>query len=187
MFTMTDYGEKPALQGDISHFRFDCCNLLMPYNARAPPSNLLYNPNQILEDIMKEYIYNAVDGKIDVKLDNFWRALLTARDKEEFNQERSHTRADHKYASGSPISLNANDNADDWLVFSSDASYKTVELKIDLERALKTLTSLQRRYFVLNRLWGYSYSEIAGFESKSKMTICEIVITAEKKIKNFLK
>ena len=134
-----------------------------------------------------KYIYKTATGNVIVELDESWHEILSTEDRDEFNQERRHTRNDHKYARGTPILMGAQESADDWLVFSMDESLKAVELKVDLEIALKALTPLQRRYFVLNRMWGYSYAEIGGFEGKSKMTICGIVLAAERKIKNFMK
>jgi len=136
---------------------------------------------------MKSYIYKSATGNVIVELDESWHNILTAEDHHEFNQERRHRRNDHKYARGTPILMGAEESADDWLVFSTDESLKAVELKVDLEMALKALTARQRRYFVLNRMWGYSYAEIGRSEGKSKMTICEVVLTAEKKIRNFMK
>ena len=134
---------------------------------------------------MNKYIYKTTTGNVAIQLDAYWCDMLNSADHDEFNQNRCHIRNDHKYAPGEPIQLG--ESVEDWLVFSMDKSYKAVELKIDLEMALKTLTLLQRKYFTLNRIWGYSYAEIAGFDGKSKMTICEIVITAEKKIRSFMK
>ena len=136
---------------------------------------------------MNTYIYKTVTGDVIVELDEYWHKILSVEDHDEFNQNRCHTRSDHKYAPGVPMLIDGEESADDWFMFNTDTSYRAVELKVDFEMALKALTILQRKYFVLNRIWGYSYSEIGNAESKSKMTICEIVLTAEKKIRRFMK
>ena len=127
------------------------------------------------------YTYKTAVGNISVELDEKWFSLLTSEDKEETNRERRHTRSDHKYAKGTPIQLGDEESADDWLVFGIDTSYKAVDLKIDLEVALKSLTLMQSRYFVLNRMWGYSGREIARLEGKSQTTIAETIVQAQKK------
>ena len=136
---------------------------------------------------MKSYIYKTATGNVIVELDERWHELLTAEDKDETNKERRHTRNDHKYARGTPILLGDEESADDWLVFSTDESLKAVELKVDLEMALKTLTALQRRYFVWNRMWGYSTHEIARFEGKWQKAISKSIVQAEKKIRDFMR
>ena len=133
------------------------------------------------------YIYKTAVGNISVELDEQWFAVLTSEDKEEANRERRHTRSDHKYAKGTPIQLGDEESADDWLVFGIDTSYKAVDLKIDLEMAMKTLTPLQSRYFVLNRMWGFTTSNIARLEGKSQPVIYEAIGQAQKKIKIFFK
>lgn len=163
--------------------------MLIRPNARAPPSEI-FDLNQSIKNFggnTMQYIYKTVTGNVIVELDERWHEILSADDYKEFKQERSHTRPDHKYAPGEPISLDAGESTDDWLVFSTLTSYKAVELKVDLEMALETLTPLQRRYFVMSRIWGYYYSEIGRSEGKAKMTVCEVVLAAEKKIKHFMR
>ena len=145
------------------------------------------------------YVYNAKSPCAAPNFQDFeplkilkiWRThneiLHLAEDADERRQERRHTRSDHKYAHGAPLSLDAVNNADDWIIFSQMTSYTAVELKIDLEMAMETLTDLQRHYFILNRMHGYSYADIARREDKSRMTIFEITEAAEKKIKNFFR
>ena len=160
------------------------------YNARAPPFKIFDSPYPIKNlggNTVKSYIYKTATGNVIVELDESWHDILTTEDHEDFNQERSHTRPDHKYAPGEPVSLNAGESTDDWLVFSTLTSYKAVELKVDLEMALETLTPLQRRYFVMNRIWGYKTTEIARFESKAQPTVFEVIMMAEKKIRDFLR
>ena len=94
--------------------------------------------------------------------------------------ERRHTRSDHKYALGTPISfecLTCDEYAD------SRDGIECIEFYANLENALGTLTDLQRKYFVLVFIKGYSYSEIAIVEGKNRSTIFRLVETAVKKIK----
>ena len=134
---------------------------------------------------MKQYIYETLEGNIAIEVDEKWYDWLTEADKAEANQERSHSRPDHKYAPGEPVSLDVEDSLDDWLVFSALTSYAAVELKVDLERALESLTPLQRRYFIMNRLQGCSSHAIARLEGKAQPVIFRAIMFAERKIKNF--
>lgn len=136
---------------------------------------------------MQLYTYKTLDGDVTIEVDDVWYEWLDAKDKEELDQERSHVRPDHKYAPGTPISFDAHDSLDDWLVFSTMTCYRAVELKIDLEMALERLTPLQRRYFIMNRLQGRTLSEIAETFGKQASTIMRLVEVAERKIKNFMK
>ena len=134
---------------------------------------------------MKLYTYETLEGNFTIEVDEKWHTWLIDADCAEFNQERCHTRADHKYAYGKPVSLDSLDNANDWLVFKQITSYSAVELMVDLETALGMLTDLQRRYFILNRIKGYSYCEIARVEQKNETSIRRSVKGAERKIRNY--
>lgn len=136
---------------------------------------------------MKTYTYETLDGIITIEIDEIWCTYLANEDRYEENQERRHIRSDHKYALGEPISFDTAERTEDWLVFSSLTSYKAVELKIDLEMALKILTPLQKKYFMLNRVLGYSSVEIAKFEGKRQCGIHRSVQQAEKKIRKFFR
>ena len=136
---------------------------------------------------MKHYTYQTLDGNLTIEVDDKWYAWLTEADYTESNQERSHRRADHKYAYGEPLSLNSFDNADDWLVFNQITSYHAVELRVDLEMVMETLTDLQRRYFIMNRILEYSSHEIAKLEGKRQSAVQKTIIQAEKKIRNYFK
>ena len=89
---------------------------------------------------MKLYTYKTLSGDITIKVDEKWHEWLTEEDKDENNQNRKHYRTDHKYSLGSPLSLDALDRAEDWLVFNTINSYAAVELRLDFEMALETLT-----------------------------------------------
>ena len=134
---------------------------------------------------MKLYTYKTLDGNLTIEVDDRWHDWLTEADYAESKLERSHTRADHKYAYGTPLSLESLGNADDWMVFNQITSYPAVELKVDLEMAMATLTDLQRRYFIMNKMLEYSSHEIARLEGKRQSTISKTIIQAEKKIKTF--
>lgn len=136
---------------------------------------------------MKSYIYKTATGNVAIKLDEYWCDILNAEDHYEYNQNRRHIRNDHKYAPGEPVLIGDEESAEDWLLFCEDATLKAVELNVDLEMALNTLSSMQRKYFVLNRMWGYSMREIAHSEGKSHVAILGSIARAKKKIKLFLK
>ena len=98
--------------------------------------------------------------------------------------ERRHIRDDHKYAHGAPVSTE--DLAHGiGLCGGSGEVFAGIELSVDLKKALITLTELQRKYFVLNRINGYSCSEIARIYGKDESTIRESLRAADKKIKKF--
>jgi RNA polymerase sigma factor (sigma-70 family) len=61
-----------------------------------------------------------------------------------------------------------------------------IELSEDFRQALMALTELQRRYFVMNRLEGYSYAEIARMDGKTEAAIRKHVRLAIPLLKNFL-
>ena len=98
--------------------------------------------------------------------------------------ERKHLRPDHKYAPGIPISMDSISHANDWLVGRSD-EIAHVDFSVDLELALATLTEIQRRYFVLVRMEGFSFAEVARLEEKVESTVFRTVKAAEKKLKKF--
>ena len=60
------------------------------------------------------------------------------------------------------------------------------ELSMDLKHALQSLTELQRRYFVMTGLEGYSCTEIAKLEGKNKSTVSRLVETTSEETKNLL-
>ena len=133
---------------------------------------------------MKQYTYQTAMGPVEIEVDENWAALLQAEDIDEQNTGRKHTRLDHKYAPGEPVSLDNVQYGGEWLSDRRDGIEEAV-LSADLNRALLTLTDLQRRYFILNRLKGYSYAEIARREGKSKETVFGIIEAAVKKLKKY--
>jgi len=133
---------------------------------------------------MKNYTYHTATEPVKIEIDEEWAARLNKADVEEIRANRSHTRADHKYAPGEPISFDSLDYFGEWFTDRGD-NMEAVKLSLDLERALALLTDLQRQYFIMNRLEGYSCAEIARREGKHKVTVLDIVEAAEKKIKKY--
>ena len=134
---------------------------------------------------MKNYTYETATGPVLVELDEIWLKLLSDADDEEVNADRRHTRSDHKYAPGRPISLD-NPEYGCERYGRQDNAISSAEFSVDLESALSALTELQRRYFVMFHIEDYTYAEIARRGSKDASTVREIVKTAQKKIKNIL-
>jgi len=131
------------------------------------------------------YTYKTATESITIDIDPHWQEVLADLDKTESNQERRHTRPDHKYAQGAPLAMDGLDNAADWLVGSAGDDFAVVDMMTDLESAMATLTELQRRYFVMYRMEGYSLAEIARLDGKHKNAIHKAVIAAENKISTF--
>ena len=131
---------------------------------------------------MKNYTYETRTGMVTIEVDEHWHRKLMEADAKESNSNRCHTRSDHKYAPGEPISLN---HLEYWIADIRD-DIALIELAVDLERALSTLTKLQHRYFTMARLHGYSCAQISKLEGKADTTILRTVSAAEKKLKKFL-
>ena len=134
---------------------------------------------------MKTYTYRTAEEPITIEVNEKWHQWLIEADYDEVKQKRRDSCRDHKYVHGSPISLDSVENPDDWLTFVTTSSYSAIELMIDFEMALETLTPLQRKYFVMNRIQGYAGREIARLESKDEAAIRRSIEGAEKKIKSF--
>ena len=133
---------------------------------------------------MAKYTYQTATGFVDIEIDEQWAALLKSEDTDEQNEGRKHTRPDHKYTPGQPLSLDSLQYEGEWQEDRCD-KIGEVELTADLEQALRSLTELQRRYFILNRLQGFTCAEIARREGKQKMTVLEIVKAAEIKLRKY--
>ena len=96
--------------------------------------------------------------------------------------ERKHVRSDHKYALGTPISINVLPY-DGELLRDRTGDITDIELSVDIKRALEMLTDLQRRYITLYYVEGYNYREIARLDGKSASTIFRLVQSAIKNLK----
>jgi len=132
-----------------------------------------------------KYTYESVTGAIEIEVDESWAAILAAEDEAERKAERRHRRHDHKYAPGAPLSIDGLLYEGEWLA-GSDNSISMVEVSVDLEKALQMLTSLQRRYFILNQIEGLSYAEIARLDGKDEATIRKHLKLALVVMKNFV-
>ena len=97
--------------------------------------------------------------------------------------ERSRTRPDHKYASGSLLSLEALYEGS-WLADSTDV-ISEVEQTMDTERLLSTLTELQRVCFVEVRMNGRTQADVAAQLNISRDSVKQAVSAAVKKIKKY--
>ena len=132
---------------------------------------------------MAMYIYESVTGSVEIEIDARWAEVLQAEDIDEENAGRKHTRPDHKYAPGEPVSLDSLRLEGEWFADRNNG-IEDVEFSVDLERVLRILTGLQRRYFILTKLRGYSYSEIAKLDGKNASTVFRLAESAVEKIKN---
>ena len=70
--------------------------------------------------------------------------MLLAEDIAEQKVERKHTRTDHKYSLGEPVSLGSLQHEGEWFADRID-SIEDANFFMDLNRALQSLTELQRR------------------------------------------
>jgi DNA-directed RNA polymerase specialized sigma24 family protein len=138
------------------------------------------------EMLMAKYTYETATGPVEIEVDSHWAEVLKSEDTKEELNNRKHTRPDHKYAPGGPLSL-------DSLKFEGacfedhDDCIAAVELSIDIQRALESLTILQRRYFIMNRFQGYTLAEIADLEGKCDAAIYKTVRAAERKMKEYFR
>ena len=132
---------------------------------------------------MTKYTYQATTGPVEIDIATCWKQILKAEDALEELNDRKHSRPDHKYAPYTPLSLESLYEGA-WFVADED-HITAAELIIDLTRALARLTILQRRYFIMARIGGYSYVEIGAFEHKDPSTIQRHIESAEKKIRRF--
>jgi hypothetical protein len=104
-----------------------------------------------------------------------------------WRKEISHTRPDHKYI-GRRVSLYDKITDD---AFISDLirdirdEYKIARLRLDLERALNSLTEIQRYCFLEVRVRERTYDDLARERERHISTIQEAVRGARKKLKKF--
>ena len=133
---------------------------------------------------MKNYTYQTTTEILSIEIDPIWHGILAEEDKKENNDNRKHTRADHKYALGLPVSLELlYETGTDPIDIQNEISY--TDLSMDLTNALDTLTDLQRLYFIMSRFEGYSNAEISRISGKTEGAIRKSLKSAEEKIKNF--
>ena len=98
--------------------------------------------------------------------------------------ERKHIRPDHKYAFGIPASINEIDPDGVW-ISNGHQELDDVETQTDFERALSTLTELQRYSIIEICLKERTYRDVARECGKHYTTIAEAVKAAKEKIKKY--
>jgi hypothetical protein len=98
--------------------------------------------------------------------------------------ERKHTRTDHKYCPGAPISIEGADPEGVWIP-DKRHDLSDVETQFDMERALSVLTELQRFCFIEICLNGRTCRDVASERGKHYTTIAETARLAKEKIKKF--
>ena len=133
---------------------------------------------------MTKYTYQTATGPVEIGADPYWASILEAEDLKEELNDRKHARPDHKYAPCAPLSLESLFCDGKWFADPNDC-IAAAELAVDLERAMDTLTDLQRRYYRLARLEGYKCTEIAKRDGKDPSTVREIVKAAERKVRAY--
>lgn len=133
---------------------------------------------------MAKYIYQTATGPVEIDVNTYWGELLKMEDALEELNDRKHSRPDHKYAPCAPLSLESLNYEGAWFEKIED-HIAAAELIIDLVRVLARLTELQRRYFIMARVEGYSYVDIGKYEGKDPSTIQRIVAAAEKRIRKY--
>jgi DNA-directed RNA polymerase specialized sigma24 family protein len=110
-----------------------------------------------------KYEYTTVTGPIAIEVDERYCDMLDTLDEDEKNNNRKHSRRH-------PISLEQAGYEGEWFQDKADP-IGDAEAAIDNERALASLTELQRTCFVENRLNGRSQREVAAGLGKSRSTI----------------
>ena len=124
-----------------------------------------------------KYEYITSTGTVAIEVDEHFFDLLVAMDKEEFNSNRKHSR---RY----PISLENCEYEGEWFEDKHDA-ISQAESSVDMERALASLTELQRICFVEVKLNGRGYRDIAAELNKSRSVVEKAVKGAVDKLKTF--
>jgi hypothetical protein len=98
--------------------------------------------------------------------------------------ERKHTRADHKYAPGTPVAIDAVDPEGAW-IDGGRGGLDDVEFGIDIETVFSTLTELQRKSFTGVRLNGRTQADVANELGVSRESIKQALNGALKKLIKF--
>jgi hypothetical protein len=98
--------------------------------------------------------------------------------------ERKHTRADHKYCPGAPLSIEEADPDGVWIPDANDA-ISEFELQADFEHALNTLTEIQRYCIIEVCLNERTYRDVASERGKHPSTVKEAVKSAKAKLKKY--
>jgi len=98
--------------------------------------------------------------------------------------ERRHTRSDHKYASGVPLSFDDSAFINDLYADRCD-EIDNVDFSIDMERAFVTLTELQKKYVIQVFVNGFSYADLAKKDNISETAIRKHIKLALPKLKKY--
>jgi len=131
-----------------------------------------------------KYTYRTVLGLVTIEVDEKWHGLLEQLDTEEANANRRHIRNDHKYAPGTPISLNTVDE-------SAEIPCKPRNIPDmagiinDLRTALERLTHMQRFCFIETELGGRTQQSVADELGIAQKNVNKHIKAARKKIKIF--
>ncbi|MCL2817455.1 MAG: hypothetical protein FWD39_03590 [Clostridiales bacterium] len=124
-----------------------------------------------------KYEYKTSTGNIAIEVDEQFHELLTAMDNEEKNSNRKHSR---RY----PVSLENCEYEGEWFEDKHDAIGET-ESGIDMERALASLTEIQRICFTEVCLNGKTQRDVSAELGKSKFAVTQAIEGARKKLKKF--
>ena len=133
---------------------------------------------------MKNYTYDSVTGPVTIEVDEDWEKILRAEDAADINAKRKHTRPDHKYAGGAPLSLEGLFYEGSWLA-DRRGGISDAEFMMDLERAMQMLTPLQQRYAEQVLIHGCSYVELARADGVSERAVRKHIELAVPKLKKY--
>ena len=122
-----------------------------------------------------KYTYTNATGTTEIEVDEQFYDLLIAMDKDDYNSDRKHSR---RY----PISLENCEYEGEWFADGKDAAGE-VETSIDTQRALASLTELQRICFVEVCLNGRPQHSVAADLSITQQMVDKHVRAARKKLK----
>lgn len=147
----------------------------------------------IVEDLLKLYAcelffneasdYEAIRAFIAEQIKTHGGSILQyGGDYRTWLDERSHTRTDHKYSPGMPITIEKADPYGE-LISCGDDGVGDAEFQIDLEVALSTLTDLQRKCFIEVRIKRRTQAEVANEIGVSRDSVKQAIEGAVKKLK----
>ncbi len=161
------------------------CNKAFKRNPSPNRSKSKDNPYRIFtvgppNDL--HYYLSFVDGRgvgICMEINEQLYAAFDQFERDDMSAINEYTRH-HEHSVLTEITLNKR------AIRKLDPLEDVVEQKIQVERALDTLTQTQRRRLCLYHFYGFTYEEIAAMERSSVKQIYKSIKLAEKKIKNFL-
>ena len=122
-----------------------------------------------------KYEYKTVTGTVAIEADEQLYSLLSTMDDDEGNNNRKHSRR-------RPVSLENCEYEGEWFEDKADPIGDT-DAAIDRERALASLTELQRHCFVEVCMNGRTQRDIAAELGKSKFAVTQAIEGARKKLK----